>query len=110
IQATAWTLWIGASGIFLIGIPALRSQPWEEVGAAAWGGLLYSALLSIGLAYLIWYRGVERLGSARTAIYSNLTPVIALAAGALWLGERLTLLAVLGVALVLGGLVLVRRG
>jgi drug/metabolite transporter (DMT)-like permease len=109
IQATAWTLWAGAVGIFLLGIPDLLAQEWERVGAGAWGGLLYSALLSIGLAYLLWYRGVERLGGARTAIFSNLTPVVALATGALWLGERLTPLSLLGAALVLGGLVLVRK-
>jgi drug/metabolite transporter (DMT)-like permease len=30
------------------------------------------------LAYLIWYRGVSRLGSTRTAFYSNLTPIVTL--------------------------------
>ncbi len=109
VEATAWTLWAGAVGIFLIGLPDLFAHPWGGTGAAAWGGLLYSALLAIGLAYLLWYRGVERLGGARTAIYSNVTPVVALVTGAVWLGEALTALSVLGAALVLGGLVLVRR-
>lgn len=108
IQTTAWTLWAGALGIFLIGIPALLRQPWREVDSVAWGGMLFSAFFSIGLAYLLWYRGVERLGSARTAIYSNLTPVVALLAGAFWLGERLTPLSVAGAAMVLGGVMLVR--
>lgn len=108
IQATAWPLWAGSVGICLLGLPDLLAQDWGRLGTAEWGGLLYSALLSIGLAYLLWYRGVERLGGARTAIYSNVTPVVALATGALWLGEPLTLLSLLGAALVLGGLVLVR--
>jgi drug/metabolite transporter (DMT)-like permease len=80
------------------------------VDTVSWAGLLYSAFLSIGLAYLLWYRGVARLGGSRTAIYSNLTPVVALAAGALWLGEDLTLLSVVGAALVIGGVMLVREG
>jgi drug/metabolite transporter (DMT)-like permease len=109
VQTTAWTLWVGAAGIFLIGVPELAAQSWGAIGAGAWAGLLYSALLSIGLAYLLWYRGVEKLGGARTAIFSNVTPVVALATGALWLGERLTALSIAGAALVLAGLMLVRR-
>jgi drug/metabolite transporter (DMT)-like permease len=108
VQTTAWTLWVGAVGIFLIGVPSLLEQRWSAVGAAGWGGLLFSALFSIGLAYLIWYRGVERLGGARTAVFSNVTPVVALLTGALWLDERLTPLSVLGAALVIAGVMLVR--
>lgn len=109
VETTAWTLWFGAVGIILVGVPDLLAQDWGRVGTGAWGGLLYSALLSIGLAYLLWYRGVEKLGGARTAIFSNLTPVVALITGAVWLGERLTPLSLLGAALVIGGLVLVRK-
>lgn len=109
IQTTAWTLWAGATGIFLIGTPALLHQSWGAVDSVAWGGLFFSAFFSIGLAYLLWYRGVERLGGARTAIYSNLTPVVALLAGAVWLGEVLTPLSLAGAAMVLGGVMLVRR-
>ena len=109
IRATAWTLWSGAVVIFLIGIPSLLRQEWDAVDPVSWGGLLYSAFLSIGLAYLLWYRGVGQLGSSRTAIFSNLTPVVALAAGALLLGEQLTVLSLLGAAMVIGGVMMVRE-
>ena len=108
VRTTAYTLWAGGIGIFLMGIPALLRQEWSLVDRVSWAGLLYSAYFSIGLAYLLWYRGVSRLGGSRTAIYSNLTPVVALAAGALWLGEQLTLQSVLGAVLVIGGVMLVR--
>lgn len=108
IRATAWTLWTGATFIFAMGIPALGAQDWGGVDPLAWVGLLYSAFLSIGLAYLIWYRSVGRLGGARTAIYSNLTPVVALVAGLVLLGEQVTPLSLLGAVLVIGGVMLVR--
>lgn len=110
VQTTAWTLWIGAIGIFIFGVPSLAAQDWTIIDAAGWGGLAFSALLSIGLAYLIWYRGVERLGGARTAVFINFTPVVALLTGAIWLGETLTPLSVAGAAMVLSGVVLVRSG
>lgn len=108
VQTTAWTLWVGTLGLVLMGVPGLAGQDWAVVGAWEWGGLLFSAILSIGLAYLIWYRGVERIGNTRTAIFSNLTPLVALAVGALWLGERPGALALVGVVVTLSGVLLVR--
>ena len=108
VRTTAWTLWSGAVIIFLMGLPSLFRQDWGAIDAVSWAGLLYSAFLSIGLAYLLWYRSVGRIGSSRTAIYSNLTPVVALAAGAVWLGEGLTPLSLVGAAMVIGGVMLVR--
>jgi drug/metabolite transporter (DMT)-like permease len=109
VQTTAWTMWAGTIPLVLFGIPSLLVQPWGAVGAAAWGGLFFSAFLSIGLAYLIWYRGVERLGNTRTSIYSNLTPAVALVVAAVWLGEQLTVFSVVGAAMTIGGVMLVRR-
>jgi drug/metabolite transporter (DMT)-like permease len=108
VPVTAWTMWSGTVVIALLGVPSLLAQPWGEVSAGAWGGLMFSAFLSIGLSYLIWYRGVERLGNTRTSIYSNLTPAVALVVAAVWLGERLTIFSVLGAAMTIGGVMLVR--
>lgn len=108
VQTTAWTLWAGAAGLIAVGAPGLLRQRWDAVGWAGWGGVFFSSFLSIGLAYLIWNRGVERLGGARTAVFSNMTPVVALAVSALWLDERLTPLSVAGAAMVVGGVMLVR--
>lgn len=107
-QTTAWTLWVGSAGLLLVGAPSLGRQAWGGVGAEAWGGLVFSAFFAIGLAYLLWYRGVERIGNTRTAIYSNLTPAVALAFGALLLGERPSAPALLGAGLTLSGVMLVR--
>lgn len=108
IRTTAWTLWAGSVVLILAGIPSLLHQDWTVVGPAAWGGLFYSAIFSIGVAYLLWYRGVQQIGGARTAVFSNLTPVVAVGAGAFWLGERLTWLTLTGAVLVIGGVLLVR--
>jgi drug/metabolite transporter (DMT)-like permease len=108
VRTTAWTLWTGAVGLVAIGTPALLGQDWGSVGAEAWGALAFSATFAIGLAYLIWYRGVERLGNTRTAIFSNLTPVVALFAGVVLLNEKPSALALLGAALTLAGVMIVR--
>lgn len=108
IRTTAWTLFVGSFFLFLSGIPSLFHQDWSRVGGAAWAGALFSSLFSIGIAYLLWYRGVQQLGGPRTAIYANLAPVVALIAGAIVLGEILTLYSVVGAVMILGGILFVR--
>ncbi len=71
--------------------------------------LLFSGLFGIALAYFFWNYGVSHLGSARTALYSNLMPPIALLVAWLWLGETLTLLQWGGAVLALFGVFLARR-
>jgi drug/metabolite transporter (DMT)-like permease len=108
VRTTAWTMWTGAVGLIALGIPSLLRQDWDAVGPAAWGGLAFSATFAIALAYLIWYRGVERIGNTRTAIFSNLTPIVALFAGVVLLNEAPSALALAGAALTLSGVMIVR--
>jgi drug/metabolite transporter (DMT)-like permease len=73
-----------------------------------WVGIALSALLALNVGYVIWYVGVQRLGSARTSVYSNLVPVAALVTAAVWLGEPIRGVKLAGAALVIGGLALTR--
>ena len=51
---------------------------------------------------------VQRLGSARTSIYSHLVPVAALVTAAVWLGEPIGGAKTIGALLVIGGLLTTR--
>jgi drug/metabolite transporter (DMT)-like permease len=64
----------------------------------------------VGIAYLLWYRGLQRLGNSRTAIYQNLVPVAALLTAWLWLDEVPSVLQLGGAAVILGGISLARWG
>ena len=63
----------------------------------------YLGVVASGLAYFLWVRGIERLGSARTGVYMYLQPVIAVGLGWAFLGETLGVGTVAGAALVLVG-------
>ncbi len=110
VAVTAWTLWVGCLGLFLLGIGPLSRTPVAQFSWLAWGSVLYAGVLAIGLAYVLWYRGVERLGNARTAAFSNLTPVVAMAVAWIWLGETPSPAQLLGVLVILAGLTLARLG
>jgi drug/metabolite transporter (DMT)-like permease len=83
---------------------ALLDMSWSTVPAAAWLALVMSALLALFVAYMIWYTAVQTIGSTRTSMYSNVTPIAAMLTAAIWIGEPITLRKVLGTALVLAGL------
>lgn len=108
LRVTAWTLWVGTAGLVPLGIPYLLGTPLERISPAAWIGVAYAGILAIGVAYLIWYTGVRRLGSSRTAVYSNLVPVVALLTAWFWLGETPSPLQIAGAGVVIGGLSVAR--
>ena len=106
VQFTAWTLWTGAIGLCIIGLPAVLRTDLGAISAGAWFGVLYAGALSIGVAYLIWYYGVRLIGNTRTAAYSNLVPVVALVAAWLQLGEVPSPGQLAGAGVILTGLTL----
>lgn len=110
LRLTAWTLWIGGLVLVLIGVPSLARTSLPDLPVAVWAEVGFAGVFAIGLAYLLWYRGVLQIGSTRTAIYSNVVPIVALVAAWLWLGEVPTGLQIVGAVVVIGGMTLARLG
>jgi drug/metabolite transporter (DMT)-like permease len=77
-------------------------MPWWRAA------LFFSGLGALVLAYLFWYRGVRVLGPTRTAMYSNLQPVIALLIAWPALSEVPTLIQGAGAVTIIAGVILTR--
>jgi drug/metabolite transporter (DMT)-like permease len=90
--------------------PSLASVEWSRVSGSAWAWTIASALLALNLSYVLWNAGVQRIGSSKTAIYSNLVPVFAVSSAALWLGETVNAAKLVGAALIILGVVAARYG
>ncbi len=58
-----------------------------SLGVPAWLGLLYGGLASAWIGFFPWFAAIARLGAARAGQIQYLQPFIALAYGALLLGE-----------------------
>lgn len=110
LKLNALTMIPGTLLLALISAPALAGQDWGAVSAGQWGAWAYSTTFAVVVAYVLWYTSVQRVGGARTAVYSNLTPVVATVASWLLMGERLAPLQILGAAVVIAGILLTRRG
>ena len=93
--------------------PALRQpQPFvqgrEPTLDLLWT-LLFTSLLSTGLANLLWFHLLTRRAATVVSTYVFLVPAFAVAFGALALGEPLTPALLVGGLLTLAGIALVTR-
>ena len=70
---------------------------------------LYSGILSTGLALAMWSYGVKHAGAAQAAMIQNLTPIVAMAAAWVWLGETINSAQALGGGMIIGGLFIMHR-
>lgn len=109
IGLTFWGIVVSFPFLFAVAAPELAAVEWSRFDAGVWWALLFSGGLSTGLAYAIWNASVLKVGSSRTAAVSNLVPFIGVVAGVVLQGDRVTALQVAGGALIVAGVVVVRR-
>lgn len=91
--------------IFLLpyGIWEMLNKSWH-LSSTSWLILLYMGCVVTGIAVLLNFEGISRLGSGKAALFSNLTPVFSILLAFLFLGERLSLYHWVGFSFVLVGI------
>jgi drug/metabolite transporter (DMT)-like permease len=110
VGVTGVSMTIGTILYLIALFPHLLGVQWRGISAGTWMAILYSALFALCVSYTIWYAAVREIGSARTSVYSNLVPVVALLTAVLFLGEPLGAAKAGGAAMVLIGVALTRVG
>jgi drug/metabolite transporter (DMT)-like permease len=93
-----------------LAVPAVVWAPAAVPTGAALGAALALAVLSTTVAYLIYFRLLERIGPTRTSTVTYLLPAFGMLWGALFLGETITLGMGAGLALILVSLALINGG
>ena len=88
----------------------LAAVDWARISWQSWGAILYSGLAAICLCFVLWYKSVKAVGSAKTGVYGNLIPILAILFAGVALGERLSMLQAAGTAITLFGVYLTRSG
>lgn len=82
---------------------AWATWPAEPPPLRAWIEVVFLGVASSGLGFLLYYRLLRRIGTVRAMSVTFLNPVVALVAGALYLGESITWQTLGGAAVVLVG-------
>lgn len=87
----------------VLALPGVWSWPAQMPGPRSWAAVAALAALCTGLAYLLYFRLIARLGAARAVSVTYLIPLFGVAWGALFLGERVTPVMLVGAVVVLAG-------
>ncbi len=82
---------------------AWASWPSQNPSPRAWAEMAFLGVGSSGLGFLLYFRLLHRIGPVRAMSVTFLNPVVAMAAGAWYLGEGVTLQMIGGGAIVLLG-------
>ncbi len=92
---------IGASIVLLpLGI---WMWPEQMPSSNSWAAVLALGVVCTGLAYILFFRLMKNLGPSRAITVTYLVPMAAMVFGALFLGEVVTLVMMIGCALILLG-------
>lgn len=81
----------------------LADERWRHIPWQSWTAVLYMAVFSSAVAYVLYFWLLKYLHASQLAAFTYLLPVIATPLGIIWLGERGTWLELVGGALALAG-------
>ncbi|MEL6470698.1 MAG: DMT family transporter [Cyanobacteria bacterium J06623_4] len=104
------TMTITMGTLLVVPLALVVERPLAQLGSggsAVWGaGLAVVGLgvFSTAIAYIVYFRLLAEMGVVNTSLVSFLVPLSAVLMSAIFLQERLSLPAIVGMSLILGGL------
>ncbi|MEL7512304.1 MAG: EamA family transporter [Cyanobacteria bacterium J06554_3] len=96
---TAWQLTFG--GLMLLPVALITEGPFEEITKTNLWGFIYLGVIGTGLAYALWFRGIERLNPSAASYLGLLSPVVASLIGYAFLQETFSTIQLIGVVVIL---------
>ena len=104
---TAWQLTAG--GVLLLPLALAFDPPLPPLTMNAVAGFVWLGLVGGALTYLLWFRGLARLGPAAISGLGFLSPLVAVLLGWLLLGQGLSLVQSIGAVVVVASVWLGQR-
>lgn len=103
VSLVCWMLGAGSVMLFTL---AIGSQGWcqFDISPLAFWSLIYLGIVPTGIAQIIRFMLIKKIGLAVFSISVNLVPVFGIGLGALLLGEVVSIRTFIALALVLAGL------
>lgn len=87
----------------------IMSGELQPLPVTGWLGLVYLGGVASGLAYALYNASLRHLDASAVGVYTNLIPIVGVLTGIVFLGEPLSLRAILGGAIVMLGVWITSR-
>ena len=92
--------------MFVVALVAREPLLPGQVPAEAWPGLIGIGVFAAAIAIQAFYASAARIGAAQASLMATVEPLVVIALGVSFLGERLDMLQIAGAGLVLVGVLL----
>lgn len=107
IVFTGWQLTAG--GLILVPLALFFEGELPSLTFSNGFGFTWLALLNTGLAYALWFKGIEQLKAWQVSFLGLLSPIVAIFAGFLLLGQTLSPIQITGTILTFSSLVVAQK-
>lgn len=107
IAVSAYGMAMGMILVLPVWLAAGGAADLARLSARGWAAVLFLGACGTALAYLLWYRAMQRRPAGVVGAYMFLQPLVATSLSRLLLGETLTVPTIAGGLIILGGVYLV---
>ena len=110
--STMMTFWIMTIGWLITSVTFLAGRSYTEIpllDTRGWMAMIFLGIFTTGFAYIAWFDALSQLPAAQTGAFLFIEPLTSMMVAAIILNEQITLVSVLGGAVILAGIWMVNR-
>ena len=109
LTATTWAIVAGTLFMAPVGVAQLANADLSRIDLPVILAIIYAGTLGAGVANVVVFHGLKLLGPTRVTAFQALVPALAVVLAAVFLGEAIRPVQVVGGIVILAGVALVRR-
>ncbi len=110
--STRMTFWVMTIGWLITSVAFLANKSYIDIpllDTRGWIAMIFLGIFTTGFAYIAWFDALAQLPAAQTGAFLFVEPLTSMVVAAIILNEQVTLVSILGGAIILVGIWLVNR-
>ena len=110
--STMMTFWVMTIGWLLTSVAFIAGKNYVEIpllDTRGWIAMIFLGIFTTGLAYIAWFDALAQLPAAQTGAFLFIEPLTSMVVASIILNEQVTLVSVLGGAVILFGIWMVNK-
>jgi drug/metabolite transporter (DMT)-like permease len=110
--STMMTFWVMTIGWLITSASFFANKSYIEIpqlDSRGWIAMIFLGIFTTGLAYITWFDALAQLSAAQTGAFLFIEPLTSMVVASIILNEQITLISVLGGAVILVGIWMVNR-